>query len=102
MQIRTEVNDGKGVLTLDGRFDFNSHRDFRAASDKLLEDAAVKEVEINFSRVEYLDSSALGMLLLLREKVDGAGKKVVLSGLKGTVKQVLDIANFSKLFAMRD
>ena len=41
------------------------------------------------------------MLLLLREKAEGAGKNVVLTGLQGTVKQVLEIANFGKLFSIR-
>jgi anti-anti-sigma regulatory factor len=41
------------------------------------------------------------MLLLLREKAESSGKQVTLSGLAGTVKQVLDIANFGKLFAIK-
>lgn len=101
MQIKETLNDGQARLVLDGRFDFHSHRDFRAAYERLLDDAQVREIEVNFSAVDYLDSSALGMLLLLREKAEGAGKKVVLSGLQGTVKQVLDIANFDKLFTIR-
>lgn len=102
MQILTHIDNEKGRLALAGRFDFNSHRDFRTACDKVLEDAAVKEIEVNFKQVDYLDSSALGMLLLLREKVEAQGKRIVLSGLQGTVRQVLDIANFGKLFTMRD
>jgi len=61
----------------------------------------VREIVIDFGEVDYLDSSALGMLLLLREKADGASKRVVLAGLQGTVKQVLEIANFGKLFSIR-
>jgi HptB-dependent secretion and biofilm anti anti-sigma factor len=55
---------------------------------------------VDFGRVDYLDSSALGMLLLLREKAEAAGKKVSLANLSGTVKQVLEIANFGKLFTI--
>ncbi len=102
MEIQSHINDGLARLSLAGRFDFTSHRDFRKACDALMEDGSMKELEINFSRVDYLDSSALGMLLLLREKVMGQGKTIALSGLQGTVKQVLDIANFGKLFSLRD
>jgi anti-anti-sigma factor len=45
-----------------------------------------------------LDSSALGMLLMLRDKMSGVNKDVSLTGVQGNVKQVLDIANFGKLF----
>ncbi len=101
MQIASEVAGNKATLSLNGRFDFHSHRDFRAAYEKALEAEGVREIEINFSAVDYLDSSALGMLLLLREKAEAMGKLVVLGGLKGTVKQVLDIANFGKLFSVK-
>lgn len=101
MQIASQVVDTKAVLNLNGRFDFHSHRDFRAAYESALEAAGVREIEINFADVDYLDSSALGMLLLLREKAEALGKRVVLAGLRGTVKQVLDIANFGKLFAVK-
>ena len=38
------------------------------------------------------------MLLMLRDKMGGAKKDVTLAGVHGNVKQVLDIANFGKLF----
>jgi anti-anti-sigma factor len=48
--------------------------------------------------VDYIDSSALGMLLMLREKANGARKKLALASPRGVVKQALDIAHFEKLF----
>jgi anti-anti-sigma factor len=100
MQIATEIAAGRAVLKLSGRFDFHSHRDFRAAYETALEDAAVRQIVINFQDVDFLDSSALGMLLLLREKAETAGKTVALVSLQGMVKQVLEIANFGKLFSV--
>jgi anti-anti-sigma factor len=95
------TQDGsKAVVKLAGRFDFNTHREFRAAIDPLVADTSVGTVNIDFSGVEYLDSSALGMLLMLRDKMGGAKKDVSLSGVHGNVKQVLDIANFAKLFVI--
>jgi HptB-dependent secretion and biofilm anti anti-sigma factor len=102
MQIRETITNGVAILALEGRFDFNSHRDFRNAYDSLLNNAEAREIEINFEKVDYLDSSALGMLLLLREKVEASGKKIALSGLRGTVKQVLEIANFQRLFNIKN
>ena len=89
---------GKAVIKLTGRFDFNTHREFRAAYEPFIADAAIRSVTVDFSGVDYLDSSALGMLLMLRDKLGGANKEVALAGVRGNVKQVLDIANFGKLF----
>ena len=83
---------------MSGRFDFNAHREFRAAYEQVIADAAVRALNIDMGGVDYLDSSALGMLLMLRDKAGAANKALTLSNVRGAVKQVLDIANFGKLF----
>ena len=98
MQASILNESGKATIKLTGRFDFNTHREFRAAYEPLVADAAIRSVVVDFSGVDYLDSSALGMLLMLRDKLGGANKEVALAGVRGNVKQVLDIANFGKLF----
>ncbi len=97
MQANVVVADGKAVIKLQGRFDFNAHREFREVVDKAME-ATAREVNVDLSGVDYLDSSALGMLLMLRDKAKTASREVALVNCSGAVKQVLDIANFSKLF----
>lgn len=98
MIIQQNKTENTARLALEGRFDFHSHRDFRAAYENALASQDVRNIVIDFTKVDYLDSSALGMLLLLREKAESSGKKVRLANLAGSVKQVLEIANFGKLF----
>src|SRR5574343_1401459 len=100
MQASIQNEAGKAIVKLSGRFDFNTHREFRGAYEPLVMDADVRSVIVDFTAVDYLDSSALGMLLMLRDKLTGVGKEVALRGVKGNVKQVLDIANFGKLFSI--
>jgi len=47
---------------------------------------------------EYLDSSALGMLLLLREHAGGESSNIRISKASPEVKKILEVANFEKLF----
>lgn len=98
MQANVSKDSVSAVIKLAGRFDFNTHREFRAAYEPLIADSSLRSVTVDFAGVEYLDSSALGMLLMLRDKMGGVSKEVRLSGVRGNVKQVLDIANFGKLF----
>ena len=100
MQATVNKDGATAVIKLSGRFDFNTHREFRGAYEPLVTDSSVRGVTVDFSGVDYLDSSALGMLLMLRDKMGGVSKEVALSGVKGNVKQVLDIANFGKLFSI--
>jgi anti-anti-sigma factor len=95
-----EITNDKAVVKLHGRFDFSAHRDFRESCNSCFGAAQVREIQLNLGAVEYLDSSALGMLLMLKERADAASTRVVLADCRGTVKQVLDIANFDKLFTI--
>ena len=45
-----------------------------------------------------MDSSALGMLLILRERAAEMKVEVTLTNPRETVRQVLGVANFHKLF----
>ncbi len=98
MQTSASIDKGHAQLRLVGRFDFNAHRDFRGAYESLMLDPEVKSLTVDFGGVDYLDSSALGMLLMLRDKAATAKKTVSLANAREGVKQVLDIANFGKLF----
>lgn len=100
MEIKQTKNNNHAIMNLSGRFDFKAHRGFKETYAALLEDAAIVSLEVNMSGVEYLDSSALGMLLMLRERAIAANKKLSLSRPNPTVVKILDIANFHKLFTI--
>ncbi len=98
MFIDVNRTDDTATVSLRGRFDFNCHREFRSACDGALGDPAANAIEIDFDGVEYLDSSALGMLLLVRERAQAANRAVRLANCRGIVGDVLKVANFGRLF----
>lgn len=102
MALNIQKTEEQGVfrLQLKGRFDFNSQRTFRTSYDEPLANPDIRSVEIDLGQVDYLDSSALGMLLLLKERSTAANKELKLVNCHGTVKQVLEVANFNKLFTI--
>jgi anti-anti-sigma factor len=99
MQTQISFDQGRGRITMSGNFTFESHREFKQATTTVLEHPGLTEIELDFADVDYMDSAALGMLLLLNERA--SGRKVTLIHCKGTVKSVLDIANFGKIFEIR-
>lgn len=100
MQIRTEIANSLAVLHLSGRFDFAAHREFREVCEQTLATPNLREIKLDLRGVDYLDSSALGMLLLLKERSGKIGGKVSLTNCQTTVRQILDIAHFGKLFTI--
>ncbi|GAA5174118.1 hypothetical protein GCM10025771_03040 [Niveibacterium umoris] len=89
----------KRVVALRGRLVFAQHREFNQAVDEALASDAT-EIVLNLREVDYLDSAALGMLLLARARAKEAGKTISIEGTQGLVKQVLQIANFQNLFSI--
>ncbi len=101
MDIDTRMEDGRARLVLNGRFDFNSHAVFNQTTDSLLKEAGINEVEVDFDQVKYIDSSAMGMLLLLKERAKGASKSITLLNCNGAVAQVFELSNFRRLFTIK-
>jgi anti-anti-sigma factor len=85
-------------IGISGRFDCNLHRCFRDAYRELPRDT---HFLVDFSETDYLDSSGLGMLLLLREFAGGENSRITIAGCCDKIKRILDIANFDKLFTIR-
>ncbi|MFQ5644725.1 MAG: STAS domain-containing protein [Thiogranum sp.] len=98
--IRVSVSDnGREVsIAVVGRFDFSVHKEFRDTYTNC--NSAGLSFVLDLSQTEYMDSSALGMLLLLKEHADKCKGKVVLSRPAPGVRKILDIANFGKQFTI--
>jgi len=101
MTLTTQVsNDGHIVtISINGRFDFNLYKDFRDAYETGLNKGNIKFI-INLSQTEYMDSSALGMLLVLKERTGGDNSSIVLKNCNKEIKNILSISNFDKLFSI--
>jgi len=98
MSVDSKVDAGVLSIRVTGRFDFSVHKEFRDATNQIV--AGVKKIEVDLSGTDYLDSSALGMLLLLRDKVSGNRDAILIKGARAEVKKILEIANFDKLFTL--
>ncbi len=98
MAITSTVSpDGNQVtIYIQGRFDFSSHQEFRSAYEKLSH--APTNYRVDLQGTSYLDSSALGMLLLLRDYAGGEQSSIQIVNCAPDVKKILLISNFEQLF----
>ena len=84
------------IIEVEGRFDFVFHQDFRHAYENL--EAAPARYVIDLKSTSYVDSSALGMLLLLRDFAGGDDACITIIHCNDDVKKVLLISKFDQLF----
>ncbi|MGQ8366539.1 STAS domain-containing protein [Glaciecola sp. 1036] len=86
------------ALQIPERFDFSYHKDFTEQYQTILNDGTVSEIALDFSKVGYLDSSALGMMVLFQKKAKSKNISVRIRGARDSAKEILQIANFDRLF----
>ena len=84
------------TISISGKFDFNLHKEFRKSYQEVKDPSAAYIVDM--SGVTYMDSSALGMLLILRERAGGDSANITIKNCNAEIKKILEISNFEKMF----
>lgn len=97
--IGTESNYTK--LTLSGSLYVNESTILR---EKMLEqiNQGKKEFLLDFSNVNYIDSSGLGVLISMQKRLKEYQGKLILKGLNGEVKRIFELTRLTKVFEIMD
>lgn len=61
-----------------------------------------RKIVLNFSRVEFLSSAALGKLITFEKKTKRAGAELILTDISAEIFPVFAITNLDKLFKIKD
>lgn len=99
-----EPTDKKPTLKIEGKFTYKVHTEFREVVKDFLtpEARGSEELVLDLTNVHYIDSSGLGMLLMYRDKAfwDNVNRAKMTLRIRnpGHLCQVLEIANFHKVF----
>jgi anti-anti-sigma factor len=102
MSISSSISaDGTNLtIAVEGRFDASSLDEFRTC----YEGASASNLEqytVDLKKAEYLDSSALGMLLVLRDFAGGENAHITIANCSPEVKKIFAISSFEKLFTIQ-
>jgi len=100
MSVTSSISGNKLTIGISGRFDFSVHKDFRAAIDSIAGNN-ISSATVDMRTTEYIDSSALGMLLMLKSKMGDSKEAISIINSNPDVKKIFEIANFAQLFDLR-
>lgn len=92
-----ETDEGTTLRIDTDRFNFSCHRAFRESYKHLPVNSNIK---VDFKKVSYMDSSALGMLLLLREHNGQNRENIQFVNCSESIQNIFKVANFSKIFVI--
>jgi len=100
MGFRMQVDHQCATVFLEGRLAFGSYPDFRAATMSALDLPEVQVIHLDMSVLDYMDSSALGMILHFKQKADLAKKTLAIIRPSPQVATVLKVVNFDRLISI--
>ncbi|MDR0946900.1 MAG: STAS domain-containing protein [Ruminococcus sp.] len=85
------------TASLSGDIDHASAFSLREDIDFAIDRHLPQILMLDFSAVEFMDSSGIGLIMGRYRKLEPQGGKIVISGSKGTIRKVLIIAGIEKL-----
>lgn len=100
MAIQSNISsDGQElIIHVQGRFDFSSLQMFRNAYEN--QERQPKSYVVDLKESDYLDSSALGMLLALRDHAGGDTSSIRIVNCNPDIKKILVITKLDELFTV--
>ena len=97
MEIRGNIVENEYDLSFSGRFTFSDHLKFQKIISVVSGEKKIVKVFIDLSMLEFVDSAALGMILLISDILRERNGHLVLKKPIGQVARILEISQFSKL-----
>ena len=86
-------------IVVDCRFDFSQLQPFRNAYEQVEKKPDYYIIDLKTSN--YIDSSALGMLLALRDHAGGDNSKIVIDNCPPDIRKILTITKLDELFSVK-
>lgn len=99
MRINTNVVDNQVIVELTGSMYVEGAELLREKLIKYMEDGQ-KHFLIKMAKVDYIDSSGLGVLVSIHKRTRQANGSLVISGIAGFVKELFELTRLDKVFTM--
>ena len=96
------VNENTLIVELSGEIDHHVVDKLRHDIDSEMEFYGTKNLVFDFSRVEFMDSSGIGVILGRYKKVNVIGGTVTIRNASRLVKQILDMSGVFTLMDYED
>ena len=85
-------NGSSQIISLAGRMTFNDHKLMKSLTRQVVSNGN-RLVTFDLSKLMFVDSAGIGMLLIISEELRKIGGRIFLNQAQGQVKRVLMVAN---------
>lgn len=96
------VNNDEYHILIQGRLTALENQEFKTRVLEALMLPVIQEVHIFLDELEYIDSSGIGTLLLLKDKADEHQKHIIFHNPQELVRNIFYTSNFDQYFTIVD
>ena len=95
LNVSSSKNGAEYTFELEGRLDTNTSPEFESKINEVVGDA--EKLILDFSKLDYISSAGLRVLLGTAQAMDGKGE-LVIRNLSQPVQEIFELTGFNNLF----
>ena len=100
--VTVKVDGAVMTAMIDGEIDHHSARSVRVGIDERFAESGATRLVLDMSRVRFMDSSGLGLILGRYAKAQALGASFCVVDPSDSVRRVLDVAGVGRIVEIRD
>jgi len=91
MECKKRLLDDKFIIILEGKFCFEDHTNFKKMCLDFY-DSGHDSVTVDLTKVTFMDTAALALLMLLQDKISESEKSLSFEVVNGSVQKMLQLS----------
>ena len=97
MDIKTTIKESTLCVSLSGELDECSADFTRTYLDRAFEDNLYKDVLLDFNKLEFMDSTGIGVLLGRYKKLKSKSKNIYITNANPTVEKIIKMSGIYEI-----
>ncbi|WP_333859747.1 anti-sigma F factor antagonist [Clostridium sp.] len=102
MNLQFYVKEDNLVVIMEGELDHHSTEEARNKIDNQLDVEGINKLILDFSKVSFMDSSGIGVVIGRYKKLSAKNGRVCIVGVSPSVKRVFELSGMFKIIGLYD
>lgn len=102
MNLSISENEKYMVVAVDGEIDHHYAAEIREQVDRKYRRSARKDMLVDFSKVTFMDSSGIGLLIGRYKNVKEKGGRLCASGLRPDIMRIFEMAGLKRIIEIEE
>lgn len=102
MDITATIRKKTLVVALAGELDHHTSKELKSLVEEIIKNQNIENVIFDFSKLDFMDSSGIGVIVGRYKLINSLGGKVAITGAKNNVRRILLMSGIDKIIESFD